>query len=109
MGDVLKGKTLFPTVTYRNITLQLNFGTKPLAPLPFQCTMVQAAAAADVEFKAPPKDGKCNVMFPVGLPDTGVFDWADGFLQKNPSYTEISDRKMLEWPSKSGLWRQGGR
>merc|ERR1712000_692242 len=32
----------------------------------------------------------------------------DGFLQKNPSYTELSDRKILEWASKSGLWRQKG-
>jgi len=32
----------------------------------------------------------------------------DGFLAKNPEYTELSDRKILEWASKSGLWRQKG-
>jgi len=62
----------------------------------------------DVDVKPAPKDGPNQVLFPVGLPDTGVFDWADNFLAKNPNYTELSDRKILEWASKSGLWRQKG-
>jgi len=55
-----------------------------------------------------PANTKNQVVFPVGLPDTGVFDWVDGFLTKNPSFTELSERKILEWASKSGLWRQKG-
>ena len=33
----------------------------------------------------------------------GSFDWLDSFLQKNPSYTELSDRAFADWATKSGL------
>ena len=46
-----------------------------------------------------------EVLFPVGLPDEGMFDWLDMFLAKNPTYTELSDRVILDWAHKSGLWR----
>jgi len=104
LPENLVGKTLFPTVTYRNVTLQVNFGPTPKAKLPFVCRMVSDAAAADAEV-APAQDGKCEVLFPVGLPDQGYFDWVDLFLKKNPSYTELSDRKIFDWAEKSGLWR----
>merc|ERR1712187_14713 len=65
------------------------------------------AAAADVELvpAAAPKDGKYEVLFPVGLPGQGYFDWVDAFLEKHPDYVELSDRKLLDWAAKSGLWR----
>jgi len=105
--EKLRGKPLFPTVTYKNVTLQVNFGPAPLAPLPFKCHMVASAASADVDVAEVPKpaDGKYEVVFPVGLPDQGYFDWVDTFLEKHPGYVELSDRKILEWASKSGLWR----
>lgn len=105
LPENLCGKVLYPTITYRNVTLRVNFGPTPLTPLPFTCNMLQEGAAADLEIQkiAVPKDGKYEVLFPVGLPDKGVFDWADGFLEKNPSYTELSDRSILEWANKSGL------
>merc|ERR1712187_403977 len=105
LPDSLKGKTLFPTVTYRNVTLDVNFGPAPHCPLPFKCLMMSAAAAeyAEVSKLKAPKDGKYEVIFPVGLPDTGYFDFVDGFLEKNPQYTELSDRKIIEWASKSGI------
>lgn len=108
LPDNLKSKTLYPTITYRNVTIQLNFGPDPLSPLPFKCRMIQDASKSDVHLDPPGKHDKNTVVFPVGLPDTGVFDWVDGFLSQNPSYTELSDRKILEWASKSGLWRQKG-
>merc|ERR1712083_844864 len=49
------------------------------------------------------KDGKCEVLVPVGFPDEGTFDWLDGFLERNPHYVEISDRKIMEWAISSGL------
>lgn len=106
--EALRGKPLFPTVTYKNVTLQLNLGTVPLAPLPFTCRMVSEAAVADVEVVTipEPKGGKPEVVFPVGLPEHGFFDWVDIFLQQNPGFTELSDRKILDWAAKSGLWRQ---
>merc|ERR1719329_527326 len=108
LPENLQGQVLFPTITYRNVTLQVNFGPSPLAALPFKCNMLSDASEKDVQVTPAPKGGKCDVMFPVGLPDTGLFDWVDGFLAKNPSYTELSDRKILDWAAKSGLWRQKG-
>merc|ERR1712048_1280448 len=108
LPENLHGKPLFPTITYRNVTVQLNYGPEPLAQMPFKCRMLNDATASDVQLKQTPSNEKNKVVFPVGLPDTGVFDWVDGFLAKNPSYTELSDRKILEWASKSGLWRQKG-
>merc|ERR1712048_208665 len=65
---------------------------------------------ADVEI-APtpekPKDGKYEVLFPVGLPDEGCFDWLDMFLKKNKKYTEVSDRALQSWCEKSGIMRKG--
>merc|ERR1712050_28491 len=68
---------------------------------------IQGAAKADVVVSttSAPKDGKYEVMLPVAFPDEGTFDWLDGFLEKNPSYTEISDRKIQDWCIKRGIWK----
>merc|ERR1719210_1166803 len=86
------------------------FGPEPDKKLPFSCRMIQGAAQADVVV-APsmePKDRKYEVMLPVAFPDEGTFDWLDTYLEKNPQYVEISDRKILEWAEKSGLWKPKG-
>mmetsp|Transcript_19964 Transcript_19964/g.36447 ORF Transcript_19964/g.36447 Transcript_19964/m.36447 type:complete len:572 (-) Transcript_19964:8-1723(-) len=106
LPEALIGKVLYPTVTFKNVTLQVNFGPVPKVEMPFKCRLLQDAAADDVEVAPPRKDGKCEVLFPIGLPDQGIFDWLDGFLEKNPSYLELSDRKVLEWARKSLLFRQ---
>jgi len=108
--EKLKGKPLFPTITYKNVTLQVNFGPAPMRPLPFKCHMLSEAAAADVEVAVVPKpaDGKYEVLFPVGLPDVGYFDWVDQFVERNPSFVELSDRKIVEWAVKSGMWKPKG-
>ncbi|CAE8651199.1 unnamed protein product [Polarella glacialis] len=107
LPESLVGKTLYPTLTYRNITAHVNFGPEPLKPLPFTCAMVQEAATKDsaVTSYPAPKDGKYEVLFPVALPDQGGFDWLDLFKAKNPDYTELSDRMILEWSDKSGVAR----
>lgn len=106
LPDSFKGKTLFPTVTYRNVMLELNFGPTPRAELPFSCRMIADAAEDDVEIVAPlPATDKCEVVFPVGLPDKGFFDWVDDFISKNPQYVELSDRKIVDWAMKSGIWK----
>merc|ERR1711948_253786 len=69
------------------------------------------AAKADVEVTAPkaaPKDGRQEVLFPVGLPNEGTFEWLDGYLKENPGYTELSGRSLLKWGLNSGLWRKNG-
>jgi len=104
----LRGKPLYPTLTYRNMSVQVNLGVAPLVPLPFKCRMVAEAALADVEVAketAAPADGKYEVVFPVGLPGQGYFDVVDQFLEKNPNFHELSDRKIFEWAEKSGLSR----
>uniref|UniRef100_A0A7S1WDV0 B30.2/SPRY domain-containing protein n=2 Tax=Alexandrium catenella TaxID=2925 RepID=A0A7S1WDV0_ALECA len=110
LPEKLQGQPLFPHVSYRNVSLHVNFGSQPMSALPFKCRMLQEAAAADVkETKAEkPKDGKYEVLFPVAFPDEGTFEWLDGFLEKHPNYTELSDRMVLDWAEKSGIWRQKG-
>lgn len=107
LPESLKGKPLFPHVLYRNVTLQVHFGPAPLKPLPFKCRMLQDAAHKDcVLAKFPqPKDGKHEVIFPVGMPDEGTFAEVDDFIQKNPGYVELSDRMVVDWATKSGVYR----
>jgi len=110
LPEALKGKPLFPAVTYRNLTVQVNFGAESMTKLPFSCRMVQDASVVDAKVLAAPKpkDGKYEVVFPCFLPDEGTFDWLDMWLEKNPDYTELSERMILSWAQKSGLFRQKG-
>mmetsp|Transcript_69923 Transcript_69923/g.167840 ORF Transcript_69923/g.167840 Transcript_69923/m.167840 type:complete len:806 (+) Transcript_69923:48-2465(+) len=106
LPENLRGKALFPTITFKNVTAEVNFGPSAITALPFNCRMVQDAATADVEMSPvkPPKDGKFEVVIPVGLPDTGMYDWASDFIAKNPGYVEISERHILDWATKSSIW-----
>ena len=99
-------QALFPAVTFRNTTLHVNFGASPLCALPFKCRMVQDAAKADtVAAKPSASDGK-TLALPVGLPEEGPFDWVDGFMAANPDYVELSDRMIIGWAEKSGIYRK---
>jgi len=111
LPEDLKGQALFPHIAYRSASVHVNFGPDALKQLPFKCRMLQSAAASDVT-AAPskqPKDGKYDVVMPVGFPDEGTFDWLDTFLQKNPQYVELSDRKIMQWATASGHRAQGGK
>jgi len=109
LPESLQGKVLYPTVAYRNITLEVNFGPVARAPLPFTCPMIAAAATADLEISTVAKDAENEVLIPLGLPAQGYRDWVDDFLEKNTSYTELSERSTTEWASKSGcFWPKGG-
>eukprot|EP00927_Polykrikos_kofoidii_P016231 TRINITY_DN17309_c0_g1_i1.p1 TRINITY_DN17309_c0_g1~~TRINITY_DN17309_c0_g1_i1.p1 ORF type:complete len:952 (-),score=239.03 TRINITY_DN17309_c0_g1_i1:137-2992(-) len=106
----LQGKTLYPHVAYRNVSMQINFGPQLLRGLPFKCRSIQGAAQADVVV-APstvPKDGRYDVLLPVAFPDEGTFDWLNDFLSRNPHFVELSDRKIIEWASKSGIVKGKG-
>ena len=98
----LRGKVLYPTITYRNISLEVNLGPIPRKALPFTCHMLAAAAVSDVA-QTPKSPGKKECIFPIGLPEQGYFDWVDQFVEKNPGHVELSDRKLIEWAFKSGL------
>jgi len=103
LPDSLRGATLFPTINYRNATLQVNLGPSPRRPFPFICRMLTDCAVDDVEFVEAQarSDGKHEVLFPVGIPDQGLFDWLDGFLEESKGLAELSDRKILEWMDRS--------
>jgi len=108
LSESLKGKAFFPAVTFRNATVHTNFGPSPLCPLPFKCRMVQDATKTDTvaaKVEAEPADGKYEVVMPVGLPGEGTFDWLDSFMAAHPGYIELSDRMIIEWAEKSGLYR----
>eukprot|EP00438_Fugacium_kawagutii_P015723 Skav235346 [mRNA] locus=scaffold520:1265286:1272743:- [translate_table: standard] len=99
---------------FLSATEEVNLGPVARKALPFTCHMLAGAAASDVVLKAAGK-GKKECVFPVGLPEqgdldgwlgmVGYFDWLDQFLEKNPGHVELSDRKLIEWASKSGLGR----
>lgn len=113
LPECLVGKTLYPHINFRSVTVMTHFGPQPMRPLPFKCRTMLGAAAADVA-KATPvgpnKDGKYDLVMPVSFPDEGTFDWLDAFLEKNKHYVELSDRKIIEWATKSGVWKpQGSR
>eukprot|EP00928_Gymnodinium_smaydae_P055668 TRINITY_DN39162_c0_g1_i1.p1 TRINITY_DN39162_c0_g1~~TRINITY_DN39162_c0_g1_i1.p1 ORF type:complete len:990 (-),score=307.99 TRINITY_DN39162_c0_g1_i1:357-3173(-) len=110
LPEELLGKTLYPTITYKNVTLQLNFGPVAQRELPFKCRMLQDASREDVEVVpvASPAAGVPEVLFPVGLPDQGIFDWVDQYVAANPGYLELSDRKVLEWARRSDVHRRSG-
>eukprot|EP00927_Polykrikos_kofoidii_P041707 TRINITY_DN3554_c0_g3_i1.p1 TRINITY_DN3554_c0_g3~~TRINITY_DN3554_c0_g3_i1.p1 ORF type:complete len:1017 (+),score=238.02 TRINITY_DN3554_c0_g3_i1:76-3126(+) len=110
LPEVLLGKPLYPTFIYKNLTIQVNFGPVAKRPLPFVCRMLQDASLEDLEMSSVGVSAteKPEVLFPVGLPDNGMFDWLDQFLAANAKYTELSDRKVLEWAQRSGLYRPRG-
>eukprot|EP00746_Dinoflagellata_sp_MGD_P165898 gnl/MRDRNA2_/MRDRNA2_95445_c0_seq1.p1 gnl/MRDRNA2_/MRDRNA2_95445_c0~~gnl/MRDRNA2_/MRDRNA2_95445_c0_seq1.p1 ORF type:complete len:893 (+),score=243.52 gnl/MRDRNA2_/MRDRNA2_95445_c0_seq1:103-2679(+) len=105
----LKGKALYPTITFKNVSMIVNFGPILLCSLPFNGTPLQLADKSHVEKSSASasKDGKYEVLFPLGLPDEGVFDWLDHFLEKNPEYVELSDRSILNWAKESGIAKKG--
>eukprot|EP00930_Biecheleria_cincta_P033958 TRINITY_DN234_c0_g1_i1.p1 TRINITY_DN234_c0_g1~~TRINITY_DN234_c0_g1_i1.p1 ORF type:complete len:881 (+),score=282.92 TRINITY_DN234_c0_g1_i1:72-2714(+) len=106
LPESLHGKVLYPTVTYRNVCVNVNFGPRPMASLPFTCTMVKEATIKDsaVSTVTAPKDGKYEVVYPTCLPDEGGYDWLDMFKSAHPDYTELSDRMIKEWAERSGIW-----
>lgn len=107
LPDTLKGKVLFPTVTFKNVTVHTNFSAEPEVPLPFRCRMIADAAMEDVVATESQGAAKAEVIFPVCLPDEGTFDWLDWFLSEHPSkYTELSDRAVSSWATRSGLVRK---
>jgi hypothetical protein len=108
LPDSLQGKALFPAVSFKNVKVHLNFAA-PATALPFKCKSIEEASQKDATITKyeEPADGKYTALFPVSLPDEGTFDWLDSFIEKNPNFTELSDRAFVDWAVKSGL--QGGK
>eukprot|EP00928_Gymnodinium_smaydae_P072685 TRINITY_DN55_c0_g1_i1.p1 TRINITY_DN55_c0_g1~~TRINITY_DN55_c0_g1_i1.p1 ORF type:complete len:891 (+),score=345.70 TRINITY_DN55_c0_g1_i1:63-2675(+) len=106
LPESLVGKPLFPALSFGLLTVHVNFGPEPLTPLPFTCRMPQGADETDVSIASAPKEGKCEVLYPIALPGEGGFDWLDQFLEKNPGYTELSDRALTKWAEKSGMQKR---
>eukprot|EP00435_Cladocopium_sp_Y103_P029277 s2363_g7.t1 len=96
LPEGLVGHALFPHVSFRNVTLQVHFGPGLIAPEAAK----EDAVIASSSFS---QDGKFEILFPIALPDEGTFDWLDDFLENHPGYTEVSDRKIVEWATGSGL------
>eukprot|EP00928_Gymnodinium_smaydae_P012777 TRINITY_DN1465_c0_g1_i1.p1 TRINITY_DN1465_c0_g1~~TRINITY_DN1465_c0_g1_i1.p1 ORF type:complete len:1023 (-),score=217.72 TRINITY_DN1465_c0_g1_i1:114-3182(-) len=105
--EEMRGQPLFPHINFRSVSIQVNFGPMPMAKLPFACRMLQGAAQEDVVLRttAPLTNGKYDVVFPICLPDEGTFDWAEAFLENHPHFVELSDRQIIDWAARSGIWR----
>jgi hypothetical protein len=101
----LRGKALYPTVTFKNVKLAVNLGAGLFKTLPFACSTFADIAVKDHEsasFQRPAND-EIRVVVPIGLPDAGVFDFVDRFMEDNPGYVELSDRAIRSWATASGL------
>lgn len=46
-----------------------------------------------------------QVIFPIGVPDEGTFDWLDDFLKKNPRQCNVGPKKIYEKLGLNGLER----
>jgi len=106
--ESMRGQALYPSVTYRGVTLRVNFGPTPWAPMPFTCHTVSEAACADCVERPPIKIERPEVVLAIGLPDEGLFSWLDDFQREHRGYAELSSRKLLEWAMKSGVQRHNG-
>jgi len=106
LPEQMQGRPLFPTLNFKGVSVQVNFRPEPLTPLPFRCLSLQEAAEEDVELlQADEENMEKEVIFPVGLPDEGTFDWLDTYLKEHPGFCEISDRAVLDWARVSGVQR----
>uniref|UniRef100_A0A7S1EZW4 B30.2/SPRY domain-containing protein n=1 Tax=Noctiluca scintillans TaxID=2966 RepID=A0A7S1EZW4_NOCSC len=101
----LRGKALYPTITFKNAKLAVNLGAGLFKALPFACPTFADIATEDHESASfrRPADNETRVVVPVGLPDGGVFDFVDRFMEDNPGYVELSDRALRSWAIASGL------
>ncbi|CAJ1406374.1 unnamed protein product [Effrenium voratum] len=101
LPEHLKNKPLFPTVNFKNVTLQSNFtGLAPLTPLPFACRTLQDAAKEDVE-PLQSEVAKKEVIVPVGLPNEGTCAYLQS--KKPQSFTELGG-SLQNWAVASGLY-----
>lgn len=109
LPEALRGKTLFPTVTFRNAALQCSFGPQAIASLPFACRLWSDVAREDAvvaeEAAAAGEGGRFEAVFPVCLPEEGGREWLEDFLAKNPRHAEVSHRMLATWAERSGLRR----
>eukprot|EP00916_Digyalum_oweni_P026950 GHVL01044239.1.p1 GENE.GHVL01044239.1~~GHVL01044239.1.p1 ORF type:complete len:871 (+),score=156.93 GHVL01044239.1:105-2717(+) len=108
------GTPLFPTFNFKGCTVATNMGgvdgETQWCPLPFTCRMWASILDGDGSWSHFVDDGieekgkrLSEVVWPIGLPDEGTFDWVDEFAKETCNrYMELSDRKMLEWIEQSG-------
>lgn len=69
----------------------------------FTCSEVESKALEKSSVSRS-KDGKCEMILPIGVPDEGTYDVVDQFLKKSPGkYCEISERAIHHWCSVSGI------
>jgi hypothetical protein len=88
---------------YKCATVSVNLGPAPLKTLPFAVRMVSNALQTDAVEAPKDNAGKPEAFVPVGLPNSGVLDWADACVAKHRGLVEVSGRAILNWLESSGL------
>eukprot|EP00927_Polykrikos_kofoidii_P027804 TRINITY_DN2434_c0_g1_i1.p1 TRINITY_DN2434_c0_g1~~TRINITY_DN2434_c0_g1_i1.p1 ORF type:complete len:900 (-),score=177.10 TRINITY_DN2434_c0_g1_i1:193-2691(-) len=109
LPECLRGQVLFPTVSFRCVSVRVHFGPAPLRQLPLRCTMLQSAAAEHchvIQEASQLEDGRHEVIFPVALPGEGINDWCDNFLAKHSQFSELSRRATQDWLARSATPRR---
>ena len=111
LPEALRNKALFPLISFNGSTLLVNqgrsFNCQLRYPLAFTVPMLQEVPAANASISpcaALDSQSKRDVLFPIGLPGDGLYDWVDNVHNTNPGkYTEISERAVYDWIRRSGF------
>jgi len=105
----LRGKALYPTITFRGLSLITNLGRGGLVlrQLPFVCRMFAQMAEAHHERAAGDakegSNGPSEVLVPIALPDEGFFDLVRRLRTLRPDAVVLSDGEVFKWCDRSGL------
>lgn len=108
----LRGRALFPAVTFRGATLAVNLGRggAQLRALPFKCAMLgqvaeehhETLSVGSLKTSTTPE-----VLLPVGLPGQGLADITRKYREEHPNVVEVSTEMFADWRSRSGLTSDG--
>jgi hypothetical protein len=112
----MRNQALFPMVALREAAVSVSFGApgqRPICELPFRARLLDDAAAptdvAPAKVMAP-KNGKYEVVFPVGLPGEGTYDFLDFEFYPSRSdikFVEVSQRAINSALVQSGQSQSG--
>ena len=100
----LHGKALFPTLTFQNVTLAVNFQS----PGPERSHAFGWIAQEHLVRSSCVETTSQEVIIPVALPSSGLYDWSLRMREMQPEMVEIGDEMMAEWSASSGLSSRSG-
>jgi len=105
LPPLMAQEALFPTLTFQNVTLAVNFGSVAWQALPDGCRIFGTLLEKDHARSSVCRSKQKELIVPVGLPGTGLHDYSRRLREENPDVLEIGDGMIEEWCLSSGLER----